>query len=173
MPNVENFESYSQLEINTQVLDALRLHCLQAAELPTFWPDVVLVMASSKRFCSRPDELLATCRRGLERMPDDASAKQALAWTLFRCGQEKECRDLLESDTVNPESGFVLSMALAKLGEHKLAQERFDQASLFLENEKEMLEARRAHEPAPQQPNIETLLRLQSEASIALQDLRP
>ncbi len=173
MPNVENFESYSQLEINTQVLDALRLHCLQAAELPTFWPDVVLVMASSKRFCSRPDELLAICRRGLERMPDDASAKQALAWTLFRCGQEKECRDLLESDTVNPESGFVMSMALAKLGEHKLAQERFDQASLFLENEKEMLEARRAHEPAPQQPNIETLLRLQSEASIALQDLRP
>ncbi len=173
MPNVENFESHSQLEINAKVLDALQLHCLQVADLPKFWPDVVLVMASSERFCSRPDELLAICRRGLEQMPDDASAKQALAWTLFRCGQDAECRDLLEIDTVNPENGFVLSMALAKLGDHKLAQERFDQASLFLETEKGMLEARRAHEPAPQQPNLETLMRLQSEASIALQDQQP
>jgi eukaryotic-like serine/threonine-protein kinase len=168
-PSIDTLLSRSQLEINALILDALQVRYLQANDLPKFWPEVAIVMASNNTYCPRPDELLAICRRGLAQMPDDASAKQALAWTLFRCGQDSACRELLEGDSVNPENGFILSMALARLGEKELAQVRFDQGSLFLETEKEMLEARRAHAPAPQQPNLETLLRLQSEAAIALQ----
>lgn len=136
----------------------------KADEMPKHWSDVVLVAASSPKFCESREQIVEFASRGFAMSNTAPHALRAMAWLTFRKGDFQQCINNLDTLGQQPDDEFVRAMALKKLGRDADAIRTLELAKRFVvENEVELTE-RLKKESVPGQPNIQTYRRLQAEA---------
>jgi tetratricopeptide (TPR) repeat protein len=146
--------------------------CLEAQIVPDDLPGLAILLSSTQDYSQEAQKLLDLCRQQAALAPTDSHMQQALAWVLFRCSYWQESLDILSSPSQSShfENGFVMAMSLWKLGKKEKARSLLGKTNeWFTENKSKMSDQLRKSTSKPQ-PNLETLLRLQWDAELLLQD---